>query len=126
MAKRNLPFGGATPMDPGERDRATTLQRATGASDAAGFPTETWATLVTPVWMRREDIGGKERFAAAQVTATYTTRWEMGYRSDMDPELVNVKQLRRLVYQGRAYDIVEASIIGRREGIELLTIESRT
>lgn len=124
MAKRNLPLGGATPMEPGERDRAVTLQtRPTAdARGVSGFPTETWATLVTPVWMRKEDLGGKERFTAGQLSTPATTRWEMGYRADMDPELVDVPKLRRLVYQGRPHDIVEASIIGRREGIELMTL----
>src|SRR4051812_22838159 len=128
MAKRNLPLGGATPMEVGERDRAVTIQQrsSTDARGASGMPVETWTTLATPVWMRKEDIGGRERFAASQLTQAYTTRWEMGYRADMDPELVTVIKVRRLLYQGRTYDVVDASQIGRREGIELLTMETRS
>lgn len=122
MAKRNLPLGGAIPMEPGERDRAVTIQQLTESAGSSGFPVETWATLVTPVWMRKLDVGSQERFAAAQLSAPYETQWEMGYRTDMDPELVNVPKTRRLLYGGRTYDITGASQIGRREGIELLTV----
>ena len=48
----------------------------------------------------------------------------MSYIASMDPELVDVPKLRRLVYQGRTYEIVHAAMIGRREGIEFLTIAS--
>lgn len=124
MAKRNLPLGGAIPMEPGERDRAVTIEQMTSSSGTTGYPVETWTTLVTPVWMRKLETRGNERFSAggAQVTAAADTQWEMGYRADMDPELVDVPKLRRLVYQGRVYNIEAASMIGRREGVELLTL----
>ncbi len=124
MARRNLPLGGAIPMEPGERDKAVLIQQrsATDAAGSSGFPVETWTTLHARVFMRKEDLKGNERFQASQLSAPFTTRWEMGYREDMDPELLDVPKLRRLVYQGRIYDIVEASQIGRREGVELMTV----
>lgn len=122
MAKRNLINGAAVPMEPGERDRAVTIQQLTESNATSGFPKEGWTTLVTPVWMRKMDRKGDERFRADQNAGGYETQWEMGYRTDMDPELVNVVKSRRLLYQGRVHDIIEASMIGRREGIELLTI----
>jgi head-tail adaptor len=109
------------PRDPGERDRYVTIQQVTRGKDTAGMPKETWTPLVN-AWMSKQDVGGRERFADHQTSSPYDTRWEMGYRTDMDPELLKVPKLRRLVYQGREHDIVAASMIGRREGIELLTL----
>lgn len=116
MARRNHP------MESGERDRAVTIQQQAESAGASGFPVDTWSTLATPYWCSKQDVSGKERFTADQLSAPYTTRWEGGYRADMDPELVDVPKTRRLVYQGRAHDIVAASMIGRKEGIELLTL----
>lgn len=119
-----------TPIDPGERDRAVTIQQRPSADATSGdsrFPVETWTTLAERVYMRKVDGAsgwGGERFQANQLSAPATTLWEMSYRADMDPELVNVAKLRRLTYQGRTYDILEANMIGRREGIELRTLSS--
>jgi SPP1 family predicted phage head-tail adaptor len=109
------------PMEPGERDRFVMLQQKAEASGTSGFPVETWSNL-GGVWMSKADIRGMERLQAMQMSAKYDTRWEMAYLASMDPELVDVPNLRRLVYQGRTYDIVSASQIGRREGVEVMTI----
>ena len=122
MARRDLQFGGTVPLDAGLRDRAVTIQRRTSSTGATHFPVETWATLVTPAWMRKLDLRVDERTLGEQLSAKGQTLWEMAYRADMDPELVDVPAERRLVYQGRTYDIVGASLIGRREAIELTTI----
>lgn len=121
MARRNQYDGSAIPMEVGERDRLVTIQQMADGQATSGFPTETPTTLTT-AWMRTLDVTGMERFAAQQLSAQSVTQWEMGYRSDMDPELVDVCKTRRLVYQGRTYDITSASQIGRREGIELITL----
>jgi head-tail adaptor len=122
MAKRNLMNGSAIPMEPGERNKAVTIQQLTESTATSGFPKESWSTLVTPVYMRKLDTRGDERFKADQIAASYQTQWEMGYRTDMDPELVDVAKKRRLVFQSRVHQIVMGSVIGQREGIELLTI----
>jgi SPP1 family predicted phage head-tail adaptor len=122
MAKRELPYGGAIPMDPGERDRPVTIQQRASSAAGTGFPVETWTTLISSTWMRKIDLKGQERMQAGQLAARFDTMFEMAYRVDMDPELVDVTTKRRLVYQGRVYDIVAASQIGRREGVELSTL----
>jgi hypothetical protein len=71
--------------------------------------------------MNRLDVRADERFAANQPGAFLETTWQMPYRSDMDPDLVDVPTARRLVYLQRVYDIKAASSVGR-EGIELLTL----
>jgi SPP1 family predicted phage head-tail adaptor len=107
--------------DPGIFDRLVTIQQVTDGQDAEGAPSETWTTLAT-VPAAKRDITGWERLRAEQTSARYDTRWEIGYQLAMDPELVDVAKARRLVVNGRTHDIVAASEIGRREGIELLTI----
>jgi head-tail adaptor len=120
MARRNVPLG-HVPMEPGERDRLVTIQTLTSSIGSSGFPVESWATLRT-AWMMKRDARGDERFVKDQTTAQQVTVWEAPYMADMDPELVDVRKERRLVYQGRAYDIEDASQVGRRDGIEFTTI----
>jgi head-tail adaptor len=120
MATRNIPLG-HVPLDPGERDRLVLIEQVTESAGASHFPVETW-TALRQVYMRKRDQKGSERFAAGQLTAPQMTTWEMGYAADMDPETVDVPKRRRLAYQGRTYDIVDASQIGRHDGIELLTL----
>jgi head-tail adaptor len=122
MARRNLPLGGAIPLEPGERDQPVRIERLVEAVGTSGFPVETWRALAAPIWMARRLLKAHERFAAGQPSAPVETQWEMGYRADMDPTQVDVAKTRRLVYQGRIHDIVGADVIGRREGIELLTV----
>lgn len=111
----------------GKRDRRVTIQQrpAADAVDAAGAPLETWTTLVEMA-AEKMVIGGRERFLADQKSAPYDTRWRLNYRADLDRDLVDVPKLRRLVYKSRVYDIVDAQVIGRNEGIELLTLSGGT
>jgi hypothetical protein len=122
MAKRNLPNGSAVPMESGERDRAVLVEKLVESVSDSRVPIESWETLISVVWMRKMDAKAGEQVKGDQVAAAFDTQWEMGYRRDMDPELLDVPKSRRLRYQGRTYLIVGASLIGRREGIELLTI----
>lgn len=112
------------PMEPGHRDRAVTIQQGVAGTAPSGAPIVTWTTLATPVWMSKRDMRGDERWKTDQIAAKFDSIWEMNYRSDMDPELVDVPKLRRLVYQGRTYQIVSAVQIGRRGGVQLATIAS--
>lgn len=115
MARRTAP------LESGERDRLVTLQQLTESTGTSGFPVESWTTLTT-WYASKSDVGGREKFGGGQQSAPYTTRWEGNYRADIDPDRVDVPKTRRLVYQGRTYDIVDASMIGRNEGVELLTL----
>ena len=122
MAQRTLPNGAVIPMESGERDRRVLIQQLADAVPDSRFPTEEWTTLLPSVYMRKMDVRQNERFASAQISAPIDTQWEMGYVRSMDPELHDIVKTRRLVYQGRVYDIVSASLIGRREGVELMTL----
>lgn len=112
------------PMEAGERDRQVTIEQAAESKGTGNFPVETWTTLTT-MFASKSDLRGTERFQADQLSARYDTRWEVSYRADLDPDVVDVPKTRRLVYRGRTFDIVDASMIGRKEGVELMTIASQ-
>lgn len=105
----------------GQRNRLVTIQALTESVGASEFPIEAWVTLIVAMPASRVDIRSNEALQVGQVAASQQTRWEMHYRPDMDPELVDVPGTRRLLYQGRVQDIMAASVIGLREGLELIT-----
>jgi SPP1 family predicted phage head-tail adaptor len=111
-------------LEPGQRDWIITIQRldAPDAVDDTGAPIENWVTLVDQMPAAKYDVRGMERFAAQQLSASYDVKWHINYRTDMDPELIDVAKHRRIVHQNRVYDIVAATMIGRREAVELLTL----
>lgn len=114
-----------TMADRGALDRQITLQQVTESTETSGFPTEAWSTLAT-VFARKQDMSGRERFVAGQMTAPFDTGWVIPYRTDMDPDEIDVPKKRRLVYKGRVFDIVYAQMIGRYEGIALQTLAGGT
>jgi hypothetical protein len=114
------------PVEPGEFNRIVRIESrpATDAVDPdSGEPVDgPWTTLVDQMPASRNDILGEEPYKAAQLSAWHRTRWEMHYRSDMDPDQIDVPKLRRLVEFTRTHNIIAASVIGQREGIELITL----
>lgn len=108
-------------LEAGDLDQWITLQQLAESAGSSGFPVETWSTLDT-VWASRNDTSGLERFRSGQLSAPSTTIWQLQFRSDMDPEVLNVPKTRRILQSGRIYDIVAAKQIGREEGIELTTV----
>jgi hypothetical protein len=116
-----------TRLDAGQRDRIVTIQQRSNTDtpdEDSGEPIETWTTLVESMPAHKVDIAAWERFKSDQTASRYDTKWEMNYRLDMDPELVDVPKTRRLVVNGRYHDIVACFEIGRRAGIEVLTMAS--
>jgi len=103
----------------GAYDRYIEIQTMTEA--APGFPVESW-TCLFKTSAYREDMSGHERFVSDRLSAPYDTTWVLPYRPEMDPDTVDVRKTRRLVYQSRVYDIVSAHQIGRKDGIELKTL----
>jgi hypothetical protein len=74
------------------------------------------------MWAHQTDVDGQELFAAAQLSAPYTARWEVDYRPEIDPDLVEVPKNFLLTYEGRRHDIVTAETIGRKAGVLLSTL----
>lgn len=109
-------------MRAGNLDRRIIIQRRTVTQSDSGEATETWATLserpasMTPL-DGDERFGGEQLVAAEQVE--FVTRWAL--------VLSNLTPLDRVVYPSSAspvgeteiYDIIQASEIGRREGVRI-------
>lgn len=105
----------------GELVHAVTVQEGTDGVDGGGAPAQTWADLDTVMMARQAGVGG-EAFRGEQLSAAVQTVWTLRYWSEVDPDLVDVPKTRRLVYQGRIYDIVSADVMDRRVGIVLRTL----
>lgn len=113
------------PAYAGEKDRVVKIEQRPVADDddTSGAPIDgPWTTLSAREWMQKLDMQGSERFSAAQLSAPFDTIWKMGYRADMDPDLIDVAKLRRLLHGGRIYDITSGRVFGRKEAIELETL----
>ena len=117
-----MAFRQRTKLDAGKRDQLVTIEEVTDDVDGEGAPIETWTTLVANMPAARYELQGWERLKADQMSARYDARWEMNYRIDMDPDLVDVPKARRIVCRGRTHDIVACRIVGRKAGIEVETI----
>lgn len=118
MARRTFP------MEPGERTKQIRLIPIVQTRGRSGFPVESDGSAVT-LWASKEDVRGNERLAADQMSAPYTSRWEVPYLAAIDPDRVDVPKAYELEYLGRRYQIQAASLIDKSrqaEGVELLTL----
>jgi SPP1 family predicted phage head-tail adaptor len=104
----------------GERNKQITIQQLTQDEDSSGMPLEVWTTLTT-AQASYMPLGGRERLAADHLTSPFDGQFQMAYRPDMDPNLLNVPKMRRIVYDGRVHDIVAASMVGQKRAVELMT-----
>lgn len=105
----------------GERDCWVLIEHLVETKGPSGLPKARWDTLCRRVAMNKWTISQDEMFKAGQTAAPPDIRWELEYRSDMDPDVEDVVKERRLVYQGWIYEIVAANTISYKDGIELLT-----
>lgn len=112
-----MPIGGRARSAAGQRDRYVLIEQV--ADPSAQFPT--WIPLEHE-WMSRDDTAADEHFSSDQVSAWGEAEWHMAYREDMDPELVDVAAVRRLVYEGRTYEIRKAAPLGWKRDIALFTL----
>ncbi len=112
---------GKGPATVGNRDTPVAIQRLTESIADSGQPVESWRTVCTE-FMSKDDVSARERYQFSQMSSAVTTRFEMAYREDMDPDTYDIPKSRRLLYAGRAYDITMARLIGNLEGIELMAL----
>lgn len=111
----------ADELSAGSRTEWVTVERFTEQTTPSKIPGGTWAEYAR-VPMSRRTQAADERITASIPSAYLSTVWTTRYRPDLDPDLVDVPKYRRLVLDGRRYDIKAADLIGRRRGIELLTL----
>lgn len=116
----------------GKRTHYVTIQSqpTADAVDESGAPVENFTDMLPKVWMAKKVVSEGERFAenyaANQLSARVFTEWNMPYQANMDPDQLDVPKLRRLVWQGRVYDITSAHLDPSHEGkaIRLVTLAS--
>lgn len=96
------------------RNWLVTIERKTVTQNDFGEEVPVWNQLAQP-WAEKLDVSDGERVAAAEVSATITTRfrllWSALY-SDVSPA-------DRLSCDGRLFDIWGVKEIGFHEGIEI-------
>ncbi|MEH6477723.1 MAG: phage head closure protein [Sneathiella sp.] len=96
-------------MQAGKLDRRITVQELTSTPDSFGGAVETWETLA-PIWAGVQEGSGREYFAAARVNSEVSAVFETRYRSDLT-------SANRISYNGKFYNILSVSEIGRRKGL---------
>lgn len=107
----------------GKRDRLVTIQQLTDSVDvSSGEPIEGWTTLVANMPVSKADMSGAEAFKSDQQSAKFDSEWEMNWRDDMNPDLLDIPKVRRLLFGTRVHDIVACVEVGRRAGLVLQTL----
>jgi len=101
----------------GKLDRRIRLESATTTRGLDGHPVRTWS-LLREVWAELRPIRGQEGFPAQQFAAKAEVTFRIRYTYGLDP-LPNPSEDMRIVYEGRSYDIVSVTEIGRREGLDI-------
>jgi SPP1 family predicted phage head-tail adaptor len=84
-------------MRAGKLRHRITIEAPTASQDEYGEPIPTWAPLFT-VWAAREDLAGREYFAAAQIQSEVTTKFRIRHRDGITAKM-------RVNDGGRLYDI---------------------
>lgn len=94
----------------GALDRRITIERAALVDD--GYQQiEAWGPVAT-LWASHTAISDGERWAAGAARAVVNARFVVRYRAD-----ITTKD--RLIFKGRAFNIVAVKEIGRREFTEI-------
>lgn len=92
-------------------DRRIELRhRSLATQDANGENVPSWDEAYAEVWAKKEEISGREFYAAEQRQAENTVRFTIRYRSD-------VLATDRLTCEDRDYEVVQFSEVGRREAL---------
>ncbi len=109
----------------GKRDRLVSLVPIVQSRAASGFPTEAQDPPTIDLWVSKEDISGRERIVMNQASAPFDTRFVLPFGDAFNPDTIDVPKVFELEYLGKRYDITAAAEIGRREGVEVLTLARR-
>lgn len=96
----------------GDLDRRIVIERGTAVRDDFNNEVTTWAPLME-VWASFRAASAREQLASqeegAEVDGVFVIRWST-MAATIDPK-------DRLIFDGRTYDIVEATQLGRRNRI---------
>lgn len=108
-----------TKTEVGRMDERITFQQEVIGQNVSNEDEQTgWQDIATAptVWANVEPIAGarpgNEEFRADKLTSFETLTFEIRYRSDLDTKY-------RIVYNGKRYDIVAITEIGRRNRLKI-------
>lgn len=101
-------------MDFGRMDRRVELHAAAETRSDSGARVFVWSVFAT-VWAEVRDKPAREIDLSGRTEAQQETVFFIRYRADVTPR-------QRVFYGGQSYDIQNVREIGRREGLELLTL----
>jgi SPP1 family predicted phage head-tail adaptor len=91
-----------------------TIQSRSSPPTDAGDQSITWVDMLT-IWATRRANPGSERYTgvvwAGHGVVTFTIRWSRA--------AARVTSRHRILCDGKAYNIIDAREIGRRQGIEI-------
>lgn len=99
-------------MRAGLSDRRADLQHQTAPRNSRGEAIPTFTTYAT-VWARKEDIRGREFFAAQQLNIESPTTFTIRFRADM----LNTD---RMIVDGVIYNIRNINEVPRRKWLNIL------
>ncbi len=98
----------------GKFDRRVTIQRAEMVQVPDGEEVPGWVDLAT-VWAEKSYRRANEAAEANETAAIRVLRFAIRW----SPTVRDVNPKDQLVFEGRAFNIIECNEIGRREGIEI-------
>jgi SPP1 family predicted phage head-tail adaptor len=81
----------------GEYNRRITIETRVGGKDSSGDPNDSWV-LVVKTWAKKEDLSGREFFAAQADQNEITTRFSIRYREGLQEKM-------RIVLGAKGYNI---------------------
>lgn len=76
-----------------------------------------------PTWASRDDLQGREYYAAAAVQSENAVKWGMRYIKELDQDISEEKtavtKLFRIKYKKSIYDIKSIAIIGKNQFMKI-------
>lgn len=99
--------------------RVIVLAKGPGDTDSSGFPIDTWVELVANYPARKRVLSTAETWRAGRESAATLCIYEIRYRADMDPDVLDLPASRRIVDRGKTYDVVGAEANGRHDAVVL-------
>lgn len=104
-------------MRAGTLDRLVTLQRPVVTQDRLGAPATSYVDATDyPHPASKAWVTGVERLRAAEVGAVAVEKFQIRW----DPAIADLDPSWRLIFEGRTFNLVEASEIERRKGWTLV------
>jgi len=100
-------------MQAGQLRYKTVIQSLPPGQDDDGNPSTEWRTVCQP-YAKKEDLSGRELFAAQAAQSEVTTRFRIRYRTGLSPKM-------RLLCDGVIYNI--AAVLdrdGRKRELQLM------